>query len=141
MKKLKNEQGVASVMLIILLVTAAIVVYGGVKIIKKPVNLPDFQEPQISPALMENFDKTGNLTDWNANAERQTGDWILLYEEPGRPAIVANLAFNTFSKCDLGKGEEACDKSKLELGAMARVQGSEKDGVVTVIRLTKIAGP
>lgn len=141
MRKLKNEQGVASVILIVLLVAVAAVVCGGVKIIKKPVNLPEFQEPQISPALMENFDKTGNLTDWDANTERQTGDWILLYEEPGRPAIVANLTFNAFSKCDLGKGEEACDKSKLELGAIARVQGNEKDRIVTVIKLTKIAGP
>lgn len=149
MKKLKNEQGVASVILIILLLAVAAVVYGGIKIIKKPVNLPEFQLPAGSsseetsaPAEeVENFDKTGNLTDWDANAERQTGDWILLYEEPGRVAIVANLAFNAFSKCDLGKGEEVCDKSKLELGARARVQGNEKDGIVTVIKLTKMAGP
>jgi len=157
MKKLKNEQGVASVVLIVLLVVAAVAVYGGVKIIKKPVNSPEIQspissnseetdapieevEPQISPVLIENFDKTGNLTDWDASVEKQTGDWTLLYEEPGRPAIVANLAFNAFSQCDLGNGEEVCDKNKLELGIMARVQGDEKNGVVTVIKLTKIAG-
>lgn len=149
MRKLKNEQGLASVMLVILLLVATVVVYGGVKITKKPVNLPDFQLPAGSsseetsaPAEeVENFDKTGNLTDWDANAERQTGDWILLYDEHGRLAVVANLAFNAFSKCDLGKGEEVCDKSKLELGAIARVQGNEKDGIVTVIKLTRIAGP
>jgi hypothetical protein len=167
MRKSKNEQGVALVILIIFLVVAAAVVYGGAKIIKKPVNLPEVQlptgnnpeetnlpteQPQISPkqdldksgnqpVLVENFDQTGNLTDWDANAERETGDWILLYEAPGRPAIVANLTFNAFSKCDLGSGEEVCDKSKLELGARASVQGNEKEGKVTVIKLTKIAGP
>lgn len=158
MRKLKNEQGVASVILIVLLIAVAVAVYGGVKIIKKPVSLPEFQlpigtssgetgaptkgvEPQISPVLIENFDKTGNLTDWDANAEKQTGDWILLYEEPGRSAIVANLVFSAFSRCNLGNGEEVCDKNKLELGAIARVQGDEKNGVVTVIKLTKIAGP
>lgn len=169
MRGLKNEQGAALVIVIILLVVAAAGVYGGAKILKKPISLPGFQsptgsssektsvptrgiDPQISPAqdldksgdqpvLVENFDETGNLTDWDASVERQTGDWILLYEEPGRPAIVAKLTFNAFSKCDLGSGEKVCDKSKLELGARARVQGSDKGGRVTVIKLTKIAGP
>jgi hypothetical protein len=169
MRKSKNEQGVALVILVVFLVVAATVVYGGAKIMKKPINLPglqlptgnnseetiaptegmepqispkqDLEEPESQPVLVENFDRTGNLTDWDANAERETGDWILLYEEPGRPAIVANLTFNTFSKCDLGSGEEVCDKSKLELGVRARVQGNEKEGKVTVIKLTKIAGP
>jgi hypothetical protein len=167
MKKSKNEEGVALVILIVLLVAAVVVVYGGAKIMKKPVNLPGFQlpnggspeetsvpteEPQISPKqnldesesqpiLVENFDKTGNLTDWDANTEKETGDWTLLYEVPGQPAIIANLTFNAFSQCDLGSGEEVCDKSKLELGVRARVQGNEKDGTVTVIKLTKITGP
>jgi len=167
MKKSKNEEGVMLVILILLLVVVATVVYGGAKIIKKPMNLPGVQlptgssseetsvptkKPQISPkqnlnelegqpVLMENFDKTGYLTDWDANAERQTGNWILLYEEPGRLAIVANLTFNAFSKCDLGGGEEVCDKSELEFESRARVQGNEKNGIVTVIKLTKIAGP
>ena len=162
MRKSKNEQGAALLILIILLVVGAIVVYGGAKIIKKPINLPgiqlptgssseetsapieeaeqDLDESDSQPVLVENFDKTGNLTDWDANAERQTGNWVLLYEAPGRPAITANLVFNASSKCDLGSGEEVCDKSKLELGSTARVQGNEKNGVVTVIKLTKIAG-
>lgn len=136
MRKSKYNQGLAPVILIVLLVAAAVVVYGGIKIIKKPANLPGSQ-----PVLVENFDKTGNLTDWDSNTERQTGDWILLYDEPGRLAIVAKLAFNALSKCDLGSGEEVCDKNKLELGAVTRVQGNQKGEIVTVIKLTKLAGP
>lgn len=169
MKKSKNEQRMTLVILVVLLVVVGVLVYGGAKIIKKPLNWPGFQlpagsssgetsastermEPQISPkpdfdesssqpVLVENFDKTGNLTDWDANTEKQTGNWILLYDEPGRLAIVANLAFNALSKCDLGSGEKVCDKSNLELGIIARVQGNEENGIVTVIKLTKIAGP
>jgi hypothetical protein len=169
MKKSKNEQGAALVILIVLLVVGAAAVYGGAKLLKKPIDLPGLQlptssgsqetsspsgeaEPQIStkpdveeaslqPVLIENFNRTGNLTDWDSHTERQTGNWILLYEAPGQPAIVANLAFNALSKCDLGNGEEVCDKSKLELGTIAKVQGHEENGVVTVIKLTKLALP
>lgn len=168
LKNEENNKGLAPLVLIILLALAGGLVYGGAKIIKKPALLLKVQMPEESsgettedygrgledqgllegnvgqveksPSLTENFDKRGNLTDWDSKLEKETGSWILLYDEPGRLAIAANLVFDNSSKCDLGNGEEICDKSKFELGTTARVQGVEEGGKVKVTKLTKVFG-
>lgn len=87
--------------------------------------------------LEQNFSETGGLTDWDSNAEKQTGNWVLLYDKPGRLALTVKLALNDKSVCDFDNGEEKCDFSKFELGMFAKVEGYEKDGVVTVTKITK----
>lgn len=166
MKKTRNDQGFAPVTLLILIIIAAGAIYGGSRLIKKPVDLLKVNvgsnqptsvptggmKQQVSPkeelpnpadqqVLVENFNKTGGLTDWDANFEKQTGNWVLLYDEPGRLALTAKLAFNAASICDLGDGEKPCDPAKFTLGAYTNVRGNEQNGAVTVIKLTKMAGP
>jgi len=87
--------------------------------------------------LPQNFSETGGLTDWDANAEKQTGNWVLLYDKPGQLALTVKLTFDNESICDFGSGEEKCDFSKFELGMFAKVEGYEKDGTVTVVKITK----
>lgn len=95
---------------------------------------PDGQVPSqpmvvVLPATVGvDFDQTGNLERDSAGLPAST--WVLLYEAPGSPALTAELAFTTASRCVADGAPIDCDD--LELGMRARVRGAEVDGVVQV---------
>ena len=107
-----------------------------------PTTLPTLTStptPTSSPQILPiNFTETGNLVNYDSQTESNVSDWTLLYEKPGNPAISAKLAFSEASLCDLGEGPVSCDKSKLTNGDRAKVEGNNNNGVVTVIKLTKL---
>lgn len=63
-------------------------------------------EPSPSPTSGQspaaNFSESGTILDWDSRLEKETGQWYLLYEKPGQPALRVNLIFNKNSKCQLG---------------------------------------
>lgn len=75
-----------------------------------------------------NFDKTGNLS-------RQDGKWVLIYEEPGKPALVASLSFNEKSICEKGAQKDVCVLNNLNIGERTRIVGTLDGGVLTVYDL------
>jgi hypothetical protein len=75
-----------------------------------------------------NFDKTGNLS-------RQDGKWVLIYEEPGKPALVASLSFNEKSICEKGAQKDVCVLNNLNIGERTRIVGTLDGGILTVYDL------
>lgn len=159
MSNLKNKKRI--VPLVILLVLGIVVVgaiYGAYRFGRqKPSTLPPAVEQTEEPTEVEepaetqgeleipkkeqetteplkvvgvNFSQAGNLL----NKE----GWILLYEEPGNPALDVNLKFTNDSLCDLGKGELPCDTSKFEHGSRVQVEGNKSGKEVTVVKLKKL---
>ena len=65
------------------------------------------------------------------------GRWIILYDEPGRPASFLLLKFAENSICDLGEGEKTCDASNFIHGTTIEVSGYKEGQELTVVRMTK----
>jgi len=63
------------------------------------------------------IEKTGNLT-------KQNGNWVLVYEEPGKPALTLKLEFNANSICEKGEQKDICVLNNLTIGDRVRVEGS-----------------
>ncbi len=89
-------------------------------------------------SLSVNFTQSGNILDWDVATESHTGNWQLLYEKSGNPALSVNLVFDQSSQCDLAWGYQVCQPSNLINGEMAKVEGNRVGDKVTVIRLKKI---
>lgn len=70
------------------------------------------------------------------NLVKNGGNWSLIYEEPGAPALKADLAFNEDSVCDFIEGHK-CLASGLNVGDRLRVEGQKQGGTVTVSKLTR----
>jgi len=68
------------------------------------------------------FEKEGNLV-------KQSEEWILVYEEPGKPALTVILDFATCSDC---KPEE------YEQGMRVEVKGNKEKDRLEVIELIKL---
>lgn len=62
--------------------------------------------------------------------------WIILYDEPGRPAAFLLLKFTENSICDLGEGEKTCDTSNFIHGTTIEVSGYKEGQELTVVRIT-----
>ena len=63
--------------------------------------------------------------------------WIMLFDEPGKPAANLVLKFNENSLCDFGEGEHVCDEKKFVQGINIMVEGQKEGNNLTVIRLNK----
>jgi len=154
MAKHNHEIGKMSVIWVVVLAIVLLgVIYGAYRLgLQKSTNLPptisekesqgemvkpggeidvpegELEESGVEESAIEvNFSKTGNLLDRE--------EWILLYEEPGNPAIDVSLKFTPASRCDLGNGESACDTSQFENGSLVTVKGHREDKEVTVATL------
>ena len=79
------------------------------------------------------FEKTGNLTIYNTDMGERI--WILVYEEPGRPALTTDLHFTSGSICARGQENNSCDTSVLQEGQRVKILGFEENGSITVVRL------
>lgn len=100
--------------------------------VKKPTSEPKAKEPNI------NFSKSGNILNWDAEKERETDQWRLLYEEPpDKPALTVDLSFNKQSSCN----NQPCSQVKLENGDQVKIEGVKEGKTVTVVNLTKFSSP
>jgi hypothetical protein len=89
------------------------------------------EEPEI------NFTKTGNLVDKSTELEE---NWVLIYEEPGKPALSVSLDFTQNSICAAGNETGLCWDTELVGGERITIGGikAENSDMVTVVRLTII---
>jgi len=87
----------------------------------------------VIPAQKPDFITDGNLR--LKSSDEETENWTLLYEEPGKPAIIIYLTFNFRSKCDYGSGEQICNTKKFENGLRVHIEGIKNGSDVTVIKL------
>lgn len=78
-----------------------------------------------------NFEQQGNLI------SQQGKRWILIYEEPGKPALTVKLSFTQSSVCDLQQGKKPCSEYDKygESGDRVKVVGEKKNGTVEVKKL------
>ncbi len=101
---------------------------------KEPITvLKEFNE-----FLEINFTKTGSILNWDSQTETYTENWILLYEEPGKPALSVKLVFNENSFCTISQEEKICDKADFNNGDRAEVRGHRKDKIVIVTSLIRL---
>lgn len=85
----------------------------------------ELQEDQGAAA---DFRETGNLT-------RQNGNWVLVYEEAGKPALTAVLVFDDESSCAGETPDGSCLPAYWEVGDRAEVVGEKMGESVKVISL------
>jgi hypothetical protein len=79
----------------------------------------------------DNFSEIGNLTEQNNN-------WVLVYEEPGKPALNVELQFSDQSECfDSDSEKIACEPGSWEEGIRVEVSGFESEKSVQVSELRK----
>lgn len=92
---------------------------GNVKItsfeLEDTINAPDFK-------------KTGNLT-------MNAGNWQLLYEEPGKPALSVELEFDKNSLCHDSYEDKSCSSLFWEVGNRAEITGYQQGESVLVSSL------
>jgi len=79
------------------------------------------------------IEKTGNLT-------KQDGSWVLVYEEPGKPALTLKLEFNANSICEKGAQKDICVLENLEIGNRVRISGVVDGNKLTVYTLNLLEG-
>lgn len=118
---------------IALVVLLAALVLGAIWFLRrgeKPESPGNLQAGVPAPEFVE----SGNLV--------QSGeDWKLIYEEPGKPALTAELSFGPQSTCKYPDGAVfPCPASGVSApwvqGARAEVSGSLSDGKLSVLGLS-----
>lgn len=87
---------------------------------------PPASPPAAPPAA--NFSDNGVLLS-------DAGGWVILYEEPGQPALNANLVFDANSQCDTGGGLGACNTAAFTHGTDIDVTGYLSGNNLTVHQL------
>lgn len=91
----------------------------------------EIMEDEQSDGSDIEFSRTGNLVE-------RDDQWVLVYEEPGKPAVTARLQFIDQSACFSDAGEEiACIPASWEEGVRVEVSGTETGDLVKVDRLAK----
>lgn len=101
-------------------------------LLKKPEETRNLMQT-VAPLPKADFSKDGYLS--FGQEDEETPTIKLLYEEPGRPAVIAYLSFNFRSKCDYGQGEGICNEKKFEDGIRVHIEGVKSGSDVTVIKL------
>jgi hypothetical protein len=96
--------------------------------------VPSAQEVKIESVQLEdtvgnsNFKRNGNLV-------KRDGDWQLIYEEPGKPALSVRLEFNETSMCQDTYQNKSCSPEYWEEGDRAQIIGYKQEGKVLVSNL------
>ena len=92
------------------------------------VENPEEQIPQEES--MRDFEKVGNLV--KDNPGLKSGVWYVVYEEPGAPAIAAELLFEN-EICRDVREFVVCQNRAFHIGDRVRVQGSMQGQAVRVV--------
>lgn len=85
-----------------------------------------------SQAVSGDFNKSGNIVP--RDSEGSVPQWKLIYEEPGAPALAADLVFTKDSECEDAGGTISCASSSFESGMRVHITGKNVSGTVTVSR-------
>jgi hypothetical protein len=94
--------------------------------------LRDAARSSVEPGKQNNFSKPGNIVQGEGN------EWVLVYEEPGKPALRANLQFTASSSCDMGAGSASCEGIRWKAGERVRVEGNLSGQSLIVSKVTKL---
>ncbi|MFA5643834.1 MAG: hypothetical protein WC949_04705 [Candidatus Paceibacterota bacterium] len=87
-------------------------------------------EEKCEEGIAVDFNKIGNLA--NNSPDKNKDGWVLVYEEPGKPAIEAVLVFDENNPCVFIPGEDPCSPDRLEIGQRVRVEGTQEENSNTV---------
>ena len=101
-------------------------------LLKKPEEAKKIME-SVAPLPQADFVKDGYLR--LDQEDEETSNWQLLYEEPGRLALIVNLNFNNRSSCDYGKGDQIRSEKHFKDGMRVHIEGTKGGNNVTVINL------
>lgn len=99
---------------------------------KKPEEVKNTMATLI-PEKQADFSKDGNLR--LKIGEETEGQWMFIYDEPGKMAANVLLDFNNRSICDYGNGEQICNTKKFEIGQRVHVEGNINGDLLTVLKL------
>jgi hypothetical protein len=129
-----NQTGSLPIIFVLVLgIVLAGAIYGTYRFgSQQSTSLPPATEerPKASAAIPLtpiNFSRNGNLLDREG--------WILLYEEPGNPAIDVTLKFTQNSRCDFGRGELPCETSDFRNGSRVEIEGNQSGKEVSVLKM------
>ncbi len=79
-----------------------------------------------------NFSEIGNIVN-------RDGSWVLVYEEPGSPALTLSLAFDGLSMCTDEREDNSCLPAYWENGDRVEVNGV-KEGELLLVRNFRVIG-
>ncbi len=145
-----KEKGLTLPIIIVIVVVFGILAYGTWQYVSKNLKISRsstieqsdlFKKPEevknqmatLIPEKQADFIKDGRLH--LSNAGQEIENWTILYEEPGEPAVIANLNFNNRSKCDFGQGEQICSEKHFENGMRVHIEGVKNGNDLTVLKL------
>ena len=77
------------------------------------------------------FDHVGNIKNV-ATGDVEADTWVLVYEEPGSPALAKELVFTTNSRCVFDVMPTFCNTARFEQGQRVRAMGRE-DGTGKIV--------
>lgn len=85
------------------------------------------------------FMQEGNIRNM-ASGMIEEDDWVLIYEQPGAPALTVGLVFTTQSRCVVEKGIPLfCNTANFEQGERVVVMGvPDAEGKIVVERLEAV---
>lgn len=135
--------------IIALLIFIIVLLIGGIVYFIRPIGLvqkPEKQQNNVATEEITQPEVTTQETifpnippkaDFTRNGTliNKEGDWIFLYDEPGKLALTLKLEFTNISTCDFGEGKKRCDERQLEEGTRVKINGYEKNNELTVIEL------
>ncbi len=87
----------------------------------------------ITTSPQPSFSKSGNLTKGNPGSLSET--WILVYEEPGAPAMTKEVIFAPSSTCAIAGVEVECETIDLEVGSRVKITGFVQGDIVEIMNL------
>lgn len=114
---------------------AAMEIVEGLKIDRK--SIVERTTEDVAPTAL--FMQEGNIKNM-ATGEIEEDDWILIYDQPGAPALTRKLIFTTESRCVVEKGIPLfCNTANFEQGERVLVMGvPNEDGSIFVERLESV---
>lgn len=91
----------------------------------------------VAPAQL--FVQEGNIKN-RASGYSEEDDWVLVYEQPGKPALTVGIIFTTQSRCVVEKGIPLfCNTANFEQGERVVVMGApDAEGKIVVERLEAV---
>jgi hypothetical protein len=98
----------------------------------------EFSVPAANEVVVLSFElKEDGMSSFNhiGNLVKDGDSWKLVYEEPGQPALTANLKFTDDSECLDEYQDKSCLPAYWRVGDRAEIQGKYGLGTVNVSRL------
>jgi hypothetical protein len=121
--------------LIIIIIVLLVLLVGGFFYLNNSIyQAKQAEEPFVDSSAggVIDFDKTGRLV--MDVPGLKPGAYYLNYEEPGKPALTAELIFDRDSTCSLNGIEGECPDILLAGSSLTRVEGMIEGSTIRVVR-------